>query len=76
MRNIGIPRIMGIPTPFKYQRMCLELKTNWRLIKKHFHEQTDNQDYRISRIHIRKENKSKRIFEMNYKNWKLDGNPS
>ena len=75
MRNIGIPRIMGIPNPFKYQRMCLELKSNWELIKKHFHEQTDNQDYRISRIHIRKENKSKRIFEMNYKNWKFDGNP-
>ena len=75
MRNIGIPRIMGIPNPFKYQRMCLELKSNWELIKKHFHEQTDNQDYRISRIHIRKENKAKRIFEMNYKNWKFDGNP-
>lgn len=30
MRNIGIPRIMGIPNPFKYQRMCAELRDNWR----------------------------------------------
>lgn len=75
MRNIGVPRIMGIPNPFKYQRMCLEIKSSWEKIKKYFHEQTDNQAYRISRIHIRKENKSKRIFEMNYKNWRVDGNP-
>lgn len=27
MRNIGTPRIMGIPNPFKYQLLCLELKS-------------------------------------------------
>ena len=26
MRNISIPRLMGIPNPFKYQRACAELR--------------------------------------------------
>lgn len=29
----------------------------------------------MSRIYIRKEYGEKRIFEMNYKNWRVDGNP-
>jgi len=36
MRNIGITRIIEIPNPFKYQRMCLELKFSWELIKNIF----------------------------------------
>lgn len=75
MRNIGIPRIMGIPNPFKYQRMCAELRDNWEKLCVHFHAQTDGQSYRISRIHIRKEYNEKCIFKMNYKNWRVDGNP-
>lgn len=75
MRNIKIPRLMGIPNPFKYQRMCYELRDNWDNIRSHFHVQTDGQSYRVSRIHIRKEHNEKRIFEMNYKNWRVDGNP-
>lgn len=75
MRNISIPRIMGIPTPMKYQRLCSELRDNWDRIKEHFHTQTDEQEYRISRIHIRKKKDDKSIFEMNYKNWHVDGNP-
>ena len=75
MRNISIPRIIGIPNPFKYQRMCAELRNNWDKIRIHFHEQTEKQSYRVSRIHVRKENSGKRIFEMNYKNWRVDGNP-
>ena len=74
MRNVGIPRIMGIPNPFKYQRLCSELKLNWAKLKKHFHTQTAYQKHRISRIHIRKEFGKKRIFEMNYKDWRTDGN--
>ena len=68
MRNINIPRIMGIPNPFKYQRVCFELRENWDKIRAHFHSQTEKQKYRVSRIHIRKEHNQKRIFEMNYKN--------
>ena len=75
MRNISIPRLMGIPNPFKYQRLCAELRDDWDKIRAHFHEHTDNQTYRISRIHVRKEYGEKRIFEMNYKNWRVDGNP-
>lgn len=75
MRNINIPRIMGIPNPFKYQRVCFELRENWDKICAHFHSQTEKQKYRVSRIHIRKEYSQKRIFEMNYKNWREDGNP-
>ncbi len=75
MRNINIPRLMGIPNPFKYQRVCAELRDNWNKIRAHFHAQTDGQSYRVSRIHIRKEYDKKRIFDMNYKNWRVDGNP-
>lgn len=75
MRNISIPRQMGIPTPMSYQRLCATLRDNWGNIQQHFHVQTDSQSYRLSRIHVRKEYDSKRIFEMNYKNWRVDGNP-
>ena len=75
MRNIGIPRQMGIPTPMSYQRLCATLRDYWGNIQQHFHAQTDEQSYRLSRIHIRKEYDSKQIFEMNYKNWHVDGNP-
>ena len=53
-RNIGIPRIMGVPNPFQYERMCAELRDDWENLKLHFREQTENQNYRVSRIHIRK----------------------
>ena len=75
MRNISIPRLMGIPNPFRYQMLCAELKNDWDQLRTHFHKQTDGQNYRVSRIHVRKEYDSKRIFEMNYKNWRTDGNP-
>lgn len=75
MRNINIPRLMGLPTPMKYQRLCSVLRDNWDKIKEHFHRQTDSQNYRVSRIHIRKEYGEKRIFDMTYKNWRIDGNP-
>lgn len=75
MRNINIPRAFGIPTPMKYQRLCSVLKDNWDSIKLHFHRQTDNQEYRVSRIHLRKLFGKNELFEMNYKNWRTDGNP-
>lgn len=75
MRNINIPRAFGIPTPMKYQRLCRTLCTYWNKIQAHFHTQTDHQDYRVSRIHLRKLYGKKEVFEMNYKNWRIDGNP-
>lgn len=75
MRNTNIPRAFGIPSPMKYQLLCRTLCTYWNEIKHHFHNQTDSMDYRVSRIHIRKLYGKKEIFEMNYKNWREDGNP-
>lgn len=75
MRNTNIPRAFGIPTPMKYQRLCLIIKNYWNELRQHFHQQTDYQDYRVSRIHIRKLYGKKELFEMNYKNWRTDGNP-
>lgn len=75
MRNVNIPRIMGIPNPFQYQILCAELKEDWDHIRDHFHTQTSGQSYRISRIHLRKTLNEKRLFEMSYRNWRVDGNP-
>ncbi|MDY2985512.1 MAG: RNA-directed DNA polymerase [Synergistes jonesii] len=81
MRNINIPRLMGIPNPFQYEKLCAELKSSWSKILDHFQCHTVGQSYRISRIHIRKmyDNNTKSykpsLFEMNYKNWRSDGSP-
>ena len=75
MRNINVPRQIGIPNPMKYQRLCAFLREHWCEIKTHFHEQTENDTYRISRIHLRKMKEKNTLFEMNYKDWRVDGNP-
>ncbi|UCZ53467.1 RNA-directed DNA polymerase [Bacillus shivajii] len=75
MRNINIPRSLGIPNPMAYQKLCLHLKDNWDEIIEHFRRNTINDGYKKSRIHIRKIKESKKIFEMNYKNFKSDGTP-
>lgn len=75
MRNVNFPRTFGVPTPMKYQRLCMLLQDNWSDLQQHFHQQTDGQEYKISRIHLRKMYGKKEIFEMNYKNWRIDGNP-
>lgn len=74
MRNINIPRILSIPNPFAYYKQCKALKESWGKLKEYFFEKTKNDNYKISRIHIRKL-KCKAIFEMNYNNYKLDGSP-
>lgn len=75
MRNTNIPRQLGIPTPMKYQKLCACLRDNWSFIQNHFHAQTDQDSYRVSRIHIRKMVNNDALFEMNYKDWRVDGNP-
>lgn len=74
-RNTNKTRIISIPDPMKYQVMCTVLRDNWPEIKKHFHRQTDNDNYKVSRIHLRKIEGEKALFQMNYKNWKIDGDP-
>ena len=75
IRNINVPRPLGIPNPMAYQKLCRCLSDNWDNLKQHFEQQTSNQDYKISRIHIRKCGNSDAIFSMNYSNWKTDGTP-
>ena len=75
IRNINVPRSLGIPNPMAYQRLCQCLSDNWDNLKKHFVQQTSNQAYKVSRIHIRKRDSSDAIFSMSYSNWKTDGTP-
>ena len=75
MRNINIPRPIGIPTPMAHERVCAELKANWGNIQNYFHKVTTGNKYIISRIHIRKMGKTDSLFRMNYSNWKIDGTP-
>jgi hypothetical protein len=75
IRNINIPRHLGIPTPMNYQKLCMCLKQNWSAIQDHFRNKTTNQIHKVSRIHIRKLQGKKHFFEMNYSNWKQDPSP-
>lgn len=75
VRNINVPRPLGIPNPMAYQKLCCCLSDNWDNLKQHFKQQTASQDYKISRIHIRKRNNSDALFSMSYSNWKTDGTP-
>lgn len=75
MRDINIPRSLGIPNPMAYQRLCECLKENWQLIRDHLRDQTAADKHKISRIHIRKQKDTEMLFKMNYKNWKTDDSP-
>ncbi len=75
MRDINIPRTISIPHPMAYQRLCKTLAENWDKICCHFHDQTDEDSHKISRIHIRKLKDSEALFKMNYKNWQIDESP-
>lgn len=75
MRNVNTPRIIGIPNPMGYERLCRCIADNWEKICDHFEEKTANDSHKISRIHVRKMAKTPALFEMNYKNWRMDGTP-
>lgn len=75
MRHTNVPRSFGIPNPMAYEILCKTLKNHWEEIKKHFHDTTEAQPYKISRIHIRKLAGTKSLFKMNYENWKIDNSP-
>ena len=61
IRNVNIPRLITIPNPIAYRNLCLNLKNNWDDILLHFQTYTDNQDWKVSRIHIRKTKENKKI---------------
>lgn len=75
IRNINTPRPMGIPHPMAYLRLCRCLKDNWSHLQEYFMEKTQGNTHKVSRIHIRKLKDRDSIFEMNYKNHKVDGDP-
>lgn len=90
VRNINVPRSLAIPNPFAYYKQCQILKDNWDHIKKHFRDKTKDNNYKISRIHIRRiyydkkhifelnhfyDVRANELFRMNYKSPKKDGNP-
>ena len=77
MRNLNRPRIMGIADPFGYENMCRCLKESWRDLQKYFYEVTRSQQYKVSRLHVRKMTGTDSIFKMNYhaKAWNQDPVP-
>ena len=85
MRNINIPRILAIPNPFAYYKQCKILRESFWELKEYFREKTKKDKYKISRIHIRKikdknelldiKNYLDKLFDMNYKDYHIDGNP-
>lgn len=75
MRNINIPRPMGIPDPFAYANQAKCFADNWTNLQNHFNEKTKNDSFKISRIHLRKLVNRPELFEMNYKNFTKDGDP-
>lgn len=75
LRNINIPRPLSIPEPFAYANQVKVISESWYDILKHFKRKTENQKFKVSRIHIRKRKNSDSLFKMNYKNFQMDGNP-
>lgn len=68
MRDINVPRLLGVPNPFGYHNLCKFLSDNWGKIKTHFRDKTSAQTYEVSQIHIRKIQDSKKIFQMKFPN--------
>lgn len=75
IRNINIPRQLGIPNPIAYMQLCTSIADNWDEIIKHFEKCTKGNNHNVSRIHIRKMNNKKSIFKMNYDDWRNDPTP-
>ncbi|WQY66867.1 hypothetical protein E5L64_07300 [Helicobacter pylori] len=66
IRDIGTPRYFAIPNPLAYYNQCKILRDNWDKLKEYFKEKTDGNTYKISRIHIQKIPKNKKIFQNDY----------
>lgn len=75
MRNINTPRPLAIPNPATYAQLCKYISKIWSKLQQYFEEETQGQNYSISRIHLRKKKSSGTLFSMNYKDWKADGTP-
>lgn len=54
---------------------CAGMRDYWCELQKHFHDNTDLEKFKISRIHIRKQHNSDMLFKMNYEEWRNDPSP-
>ena len=70
IRNVNTPRQIGIPNPFAYARLCEGLMTYWDELKKYFAKKTNGDEYKISRIHVRKNIDEDTLFKLSHKNHK------
>ncbi|MFA6760499.1 MAG: RNA-directed DNA polymerase [Sulfuricurvum sp.] len=68
IRNINIPRILSVPNPIAYYHLCKVLSDNWDKLLEYFRNKTEYQEYKISRIHIRKIDDNLKVFTMCYQN--------
>ena len=75
IRNINIPRPLGIPVPMAYQRLCRYISDNWGEIQNHFQSCTAGENHCVSRIHVCKISNTEEIFKMDYDDWKNDPKP-
>jgi Reverse transcriptase (RNA-dependent DNA polymerase) len=75
MRNINVPRPLAIPDAFAYINLCNCISQHWENLKNHFDSKTISEEYKVSRIHIRKLYNKSELFEMNYKNFFMDEEP-
>jgi hypothetical protein len=66
MRNINVPRGLSIPHPIVYAKQSKTICDNWDKIKQHFKDNTKDNAYKVSRIHIRKIDNSSKIFQTCY----------
>lgn len=77
MRSLNRPRQMGIADPIGYSQLCHCLEEHWGKIQDYFNEVTKNQEYKVSRVHVRKMDGTDLIFKMNYhpRAWNQDPVP-
>ncbi len=75
MRNTNVPRLIGIPSPMAYQRLCKCLSDYWSELQALFFANTKSERHTVSRIHLRRMSGTQMLFKMNYVNWKIDGSP-
>lgn len=63
MKHNNTPRYYAVPNPLAYYKLCKTLKKYWKELQQYFKATTQDEEYKISRIHIRKiENDKKLLF--------------
>lgn len=76
IRNSNRKREFGIPNPFSYENLVRFIANNWDNINSVLDDNTAEQAYRVSRIHVRRRSGTQSIFRMNYKDWSFENDPS